>query len=38
MEMLSKLGGITPVCEGAGSHFTLEQSFVIFVMGTGNID
>ena len=32
MEMLSKLGGITPVCEGAGSHFTLGQSLVIFVM------
>ena len=32
MEILPTLGGITPVCEGAGSHFTLEQSLVIFVM------
>ena len=32
MEILSKVGGITPVCEGAGSHCTLEQSLVTFVM------
>ena len=31
MEILSKLGCIAPVCEGAGSHFILEQSLVIFV-------
>ena len=31
MEILSKLGGITPVCEGAVSHFILEQSLVIYV-------
>ena len=32
MEIFSKLGGMTPVCEGAGSHFVLEQSLVIFAM------
>ena len=26
-----KIRGIAPVCEGAGSHFILEQSLVIFV-------
>ena len=31
MEILSKLGGITPVCEGAVRHFILEQSLVIYV-------
>ena len=32
MKILSKLGGMAPVCEGAGSYFVLEQSLVIFVM------
>ena len=32
MEIFSQLGGITPVCEGAGNCFALEQSLVIFVM------
>ena len=32
MKIWLKLGGMTPVCEGAGSHFVLEHSFVIFVM------
>ena len=32
MEILSKLGVMAPVCEGAGSYFALEQSLVIFVM------
>ena len=32
MEIYSKLGGMAPVCEGAGSYFAAEQSLVIFVM------
>ena len=32
MEIWYKLGGMTPVYEGAGSHFAQEQSFVIFVL------
>ena len=32
MEIWSKLGGMAPVCEGAGSYFALEQSLVIFIM------
>ena len=32
MEFLSKLGGMAPVCDGAGSYFAQEQSLVIFVM------
>ena len=32
MKILLKLGGMAPVCEGAGSYFALEQSLVIFVM------
>ena len=32
MEMFSKLGVMTPVSEGAGSHFAREQSLLIFVM------
>ena len=33
MEMWSKLGGMTPVCEGVGSYFVLEQSLVIRLCG-----
>ena len=29
MEILAKLGGMAPVCEGAGSYFAQEQSLVI---------
>ena len=32
MEIWSKLGGMAPVCEGAGSYFAPEQPLVIFVM------
>ena len=32
MEMFLKLGVMTPVSEGAGSHFAREQSLLIFVM------
>ena len=32
MEIFSKLGGMAPVYEGAGSYFALEQSLMIFVM------
>ena len=32
MEMFSKLGGMAPVCEGAGSYFATESSLVIFVI------
>ena len=32
MEFFSKLGGMAPVCEGAGSYFALEQSLVIVVL------
>ena len=32
MEIWSKLGGMTPVFEGEGSHFEPEESLVIFVM------
>ena len=32
MEIWSKLEGMAPVCEGAGSYFAIEQSLVIFVM------
>ena len=32
MEIWSKLGGMAPVYVGAGSHFALEPSLVIFVM------
>ena len=31
MEIWSKLRGMAPVCEGAGSYFVPEQSLVIFV-------
>ena len=29
---LKKIGGVTPVFEGAGSHFALKQSLVIFLL------
>ena len=32
MESLRKLGGMTQVCDGTGSHFGLEWSLVIFVL------
>ena len=32
MEILTKLRGMTPVCEGEGDHFALDESLVIFVM------
>ena len=32
MQIWSKLGGMAPVCDGAGSYFAPEQSLVIFVM------
>ena len=32
MEIYRKLGGMTPVCDGTGSHFALERSLVIFVL------
>ena len=32
MDIWLKLGGMEPVCEGAGSYFALEQLLVIFVM------
>ena len=31
MEIWLKLGGMAPVCDGASSHFALEQSLVIFL-------
>ena len=32
MESWRKLGGMTQVCDGTGSHFGLERSLVIFVL------
>ena len=32
MERLRKLGGMTQVCDGTGSHFGIERSLVIFVL------
>ena len=32
MESWRKLGGMTQVCDGTGSHFGLELSLVIFVL------
>ena len=32
MESLRKLGGMTQVCDGTGSHFGLKRSLLIFVL------
>ena len=32
MESWRKLGGMTPVCDGIGSHFAIVGSLVIFVL------
>ena len=37
MESLRKLGGMTQVCDGTGSHFGLERSLVIFVLWSSSL-